>query len=347
MMANERWKSISEQLLQLRDDPALQDLRVISEKLHQASMAEPKPTQAEGMEAAILVLREMGKALQQGSSIEDVLKTAGSQFYQPNWTPEKVYQAQQILQYYITVAGPDLKTADPPVEIPVVLVVMTAAEAEQLSTGSGVGDQLADSWREFSELRDMIERDFPDWTQRYDAEPSNWKPFGTGPGATTVKDLLIAATSDLSGDLARRGQTTTVVPRFINIRHLREDRELLRDLRDGGCVLVVDSISMCHPTLHVAFNDCNLDPFLTTSIVTISPMALALEKARLFPVVFKRTLGDFEWARRLADRRVKMTQSMDTSDEVELSRWLFERVGYFSGTTGEEAGIKPLMRLHP
>jgi hypothetical protein len=342
-MADEQWGSISQDLKQLGGDPALALLKAPLEKLHQVSMAEPKPVPAESMAIVVDILRQMRGAIAAGAAPGDVVKDGPSKFVQPNWSPEQVNQAAQIFQFYLSGQGSEAPP-DPTVQVPIVLVAMTASEADQLSTGSGVGDQLADTWPDFGSLRTILEREVPNWTERYGATATDWKPFaGQGGDDRTVVELVSDETTALSENLASRNLAARVAPRFIDIRDLRGDRGLLRGLRDQGCVVVVDGVSMVHPALHVAFHDCYLDPFMTTSIVTISPTD-ALKEARLLSVVFKLKLGDFEWAKRAADRTVKMSQSMDTTSVNDFGRWMFERVQYFSGTEPEATGVKAFMK---
>jgi hypothetical protein len=207
------------------------------------------------------------------------------------------------------------------VNVPIVLAVMVSAEVEALVDGTAFDEYPDDLHRDFQELRDiLVANGLEDWSGRYGATPQDWCPFARD-ASTTIASVVRAVLHGM--DAGKR-----LIPSFIDIRDLAGDRNrnLLRHLRDNGCILIVDSISMRHPVIQRALHQSMLDAHAKTSVVNIAPIQSAFEVLRRMRVVLHIKASDLEFHRRRTDRLEEYGGCREIHEAQELEQWLSDRV---------------------
>ena len=120
------------------------------------------------------------------------------------------------------------------------------------------------------------------------------------------------------------------------------NRSELQRLRGGGCLVVVDTVSLRHPLLQRAFQLALLDAYPRASIVAVAPLALALETARELRVAMHIRLADLEFARRRADKFEEACA--ETVEQTEFERWLVGQMSRIAPDLGAAKGIWPHAR---
>jgi hypothetical protein len=197
--------------------------------------------------------------------------------------------------------------SDPATPIHIVLVVMSRAEAVEMT--------------QFEPLQTLLQAR-GNWTERYQEQPEDWHPFGAEGSASSIKQVVTKAL----GEVAVPG--LSLVPVFEDIRTLSrpEQRHLLKKLRREGCVVVIDSISLYHPFLQRAFEQSALETYPQTSVVTISPTRNFAEFVREMTFVFKFKLQDMEFIKRAQEEDEYTCDEILEDDDLRFQRWLRNRV---------------------
>jgi hypothetical protein len=143
-----------------------------------------------------------------------------------------------------------------------------------------------------------------------------------------------------------QGYTATFVPEFIDIRTINDEgsRHLLRKLRRDGCVIIMDSISMRHPTIYRGFHQSALDAYPSTSVVSIAPIHSAFEVLREMTLVIQIRASDMEFTKRRYDDDEDYGICEELCDEQRFKRWFMDRVKKLSGSkAATQTGIRPYM----
>jgi hypothetical protein len=183
------------------------------------------------------------------------------------WKYKKAYEKNAIPikkildQALKTVQIPDVKV------VPFVLVVMTAEEAAELRSETLLESikGLAPHYKKV--LARLDAAGVHDWASRYHERPELWQPFDSAGTRTTLVQLI-------ETELARResGSATELRrPRFIDVRGLDDRPEELNELRESGCVVIMDIVSVCHPKLLTAYRRSLLDIFPKTFLLKMAP----------------------------------------------------------------------------
>ncbi len=163
------------------------------------------------------------------------------------------------------------------VGLPFVVVAMQQNEALELAhqgetlIKQRLGD---DSAKQFQILRSALNLDLVTAANRYGATREAWKPFISKDH--TVGELIENVVRELNDTYSSR-----LRGRVIKAQHYSFDalvhkekslHQLYRELAQFGCVILIDELSMFHPTVREAFN---LSPLFRSSeqaaFVTISP----------------------------------------------------------------------------
>ncbi len=147
--------------------------------------------------------------------------------------------------------------------IPVVLVVMNRAEAEFLANNNPYECEAAKLKREFLFFRELLKNN---WHLKYNAHSKDWLPFNGS--KNTIEKLIIYSLVKFSN------YEKPIVPIFISLNDIIHPayRYGLNILRQNGCVVVVDPISLRHPELQRNFRKSSLDLFSNTLVAKISDL---------------------------------------------------------------------------
>jgi hypothetical protein len=345
------WALIQRELKQLFADDEYKQLRPLLDRLQQmVNVGAPHSDAALGVLTAIKKLHEETR---QGVSGRERVEEIISGYINPSWNVTgNVHQANRDLVFNTVIsvfqqAGRELRLPEPKkVSVPVVLLVMTAAQAQELVSGAAFGGGPPALQDDFQMLRRLLEQEgAPDWVKRYQARPEDWQPFSAMPGGATIEQIVAQALDELN---RVEGYQPSLAPSFKDIYTLHQSRYVLRHLRQDGCVVILDSLSLRHPGLQRAFHQAALDAYPRTSVVTIAPNAKALDTARTLSVVLQLQFADTEFSRRRLDKYEDYGACEELSDARRFEHWLLDRVRKLGHpAVAVEPGIRPYMGIQP
>jgi hypothetical protein len=168
-----------------------------------------------------------------------------------------------------------------------VVVAMTLTEARALAADAALPaaeqrlrSQLTAEQQAF--LDAALARAGPgfDWTQRYGATREHWQPFGPHDGlARPALDVLREVVDDINGQEvmprreaeALRGHRIRLRPYAFDPIVTKEPRvaKLMPQVMARRVLVLVDELSLCHPTVRDAAIDLLTDPLL--AVATVAP----------------------------------------------------------------------------
>lgn len=322
MSPQKNWQQIKAELSQLNNDQQYKPYRPLLDNLqHMADARYPSPEVVKG------VLEWVKYMQAQGTPAQEISRLVEGGFVQPDWKVEgDVDQANRdlIKQTFITIVNNNIKElkedeTELSIPVPIVLLVMTKREAEDLVTlhaFDGFTEHILYT-EQFSRYQKALEeKKFVNWIQRYGDRPEEWQPFSNDP--TTINDVITQALGSIEG------YDSPLVPNFIDIRTLNEDnaRRNLWNLRQNGCVVIIDSISIRHPVIQRAYRRTLLDAFPNTLLVKLNPFSDPSELEEQM-IKFSERYIDLEFFKRF---RVDLDSKCDeVEDNLHFKRWLLDQ----------------------
>jgi hypothetical protein len=331
------WDELAADLAQLKDS-APGNLRSAVERLEQLTTLENNPYRVEDIAAVADAIRQASDRLAQGEPPDEVFRDAGGARFEQELSADTVNNAQNIYNFALA-DRPSGESAPEAALAPIVLAVVTEAQAAELVDGTAFDDYppaLKDDFAQFNSL--LMDQALGDWRERYGDTAFEWRPFG---GDATIVDLVKRAVEE-----ANEAYTFTrrLEPELIDIAAVNEERRRLRRLRTGGCVVVVDSLSMRHPALQRALHHSLLDAYPSTSVVVVAPTSNMFEPARCLGVVLQLRLQDLEFAKRRLDLEEDPGMSAETAEAHEFEIWIGRQVKRLAPTVGAPAGVRAYMQ---
>jgi hypothetical protein len=325
MSSEATWQRIEDKLSQLLEEDRYARFHPLVQKLKQWSSARSYPPQI--FEGFIEIVSRMQDELDEGrSSIQDVLdQTLTGTFIQPDWDVNSVFQTNgHIFQFVLGNFRKEIESeiATPNIHVPIVLLVMNAVEADDLMNGTLLDASPDEIKTDFESLQSHLRgHGAADWIERYKTTPQEWQPFSGAEGAESIEELIIQTLRSITG------YESAFVPLFIDIRTLNEERNrlALRELRQEGCVVIIDSISMRHPIIHREFYQSSLDAYPNTSVVSIAPMNSAFDVLREMNLIIQMRIADMEFTKRMYDDEDYGTCE-ELCEERRFKHWLADRV---------------------
>ncbi|MCP4106269.1 MAG: hypothetical protein GY749_12135 [Desulfobacteraceae bacterium] len=328
MSSNELWQEIQNDISSFLENETLADFRPLLEKLYQYSSAQAYPPEI--FKTFIEIIRKMSADVRQGRPIYDLLEqTISGTYLQPDWQANNVFQADgDVFCYVLDKFKKDIKP--PEIPIPVVLLVMTATEAQELLSGDAFPDNHPELRENFEQLQTLLaeHNETSDWVQRYGEKPELWKPFGGG--SDNINKLIYQALErvEKSDDPLSPFTDIPLSPFFIDIHRVnkcdRKSRRELRQLREDGCVVIMDVISMHHPSVQREFRRSLLDAFPSTLVAKIAPVDSVFELKQDEVVIFIEQYIKTEFYRRMTmDPR---GQCMEISRPIHIGNWLTSHI---------------------
>ena len=271
----------------------------------------------------------------QGRDVQTKLEQVKGGFVQPDWRvtgdvkqANRDYIDKTVNQYItkIIIQGSrdlDLSDLYRSIPVPVVLVVMTAAEVQGLFHSSKSEASSLTKTDELEALLEHLNSKCGNWASYYGPTGCEWRPFG-GDSGPTIEELTRQTLDRLSeGDQF----PLPLAPEFFDIRSLclPERRATLRRIRNKGCIVVLDVISMRHPDLYRAFHHSLLDAYPRTSVVSIAPSQTSYDLASKLAIQIQMTVQEMEFSLRATDMG-DFGASERVFDGGRLSTWLSTRV---------------------
>jgi hypothetical protein len=202
-------------------------------------------------------------------------------------------------------------------EINIVLLVMNHSEAKELDSETVFLDYNSDLRENFRRLRLTLKNnEVINWVNHYQSTSEEWQPFNQDKNITQLINEVIEKVESES----------IIVSRFINISDLNGNNHdsfrLLKKLRDKGCIIIMDVISMQHPKMQRLFKSTALDASSNTLLLMVAPIHSAFDVVRSITGVIKQRI-DIEFHRRLLWNDSKW---MKAADNDIFRNWLIGKV---------------------
>ncbi|MEO1097973.1 MAG: hypothetical protein AAFX57_09475, partial [Bacteroidota bacterium] len=116
-------------------------------------------------------------------------------------------------------------------------------------------------------------------------------------------------------------------PSFKDIRTINSDRTLLKTLRQDGCIVAIDVVSLCHPKLFKAFQQSLLDAYPNTFVVSIAPTYSIFPLVRRMTTLIQLDISEMEFSKRRTDKHEEFGACKEIFEEGECQQWLRDRLG--------------------
>lgn len=162
------------------------------------------------------------------------------------------------------------------IEIPFVIVAMTQDEANQLREMTlnqlGAGN---DELKKFQDLTQMIkEHGIQDFINYYSEIREGWKPYICQ--ESTIQAVIITMVEEINCYRSEIANLPLVQPKFLSHECLGLDDSkrvsAWNELRQMGCVLIVDSISLFHPKVQEKLLKAEITSNENVAILVLSPI---------------------------------------------------------------------------
>ena len=191
---------------------------------------------------------------------------------------------------------------------------MDRTEAEYLANNNPYERDAAKIKREFLSFRDLLKNN---WHLKYNDHPKDWLPFDGS--KNTIEKLIIYSLVKFSN------YEKPIVPIFIDLNdiNLPKYRYGLNNLRQNGCVVIVDPISLRHPELQRNFRKSALDIFADTIVAEISDLDDDSITIHRLSQIFEKYEDLGLYKRKNIDHDLKC---MGFKEENEFVGWLADRL---------------------
>jgi hypothetical protein len=317
MSSEKVWEKVKHRLLQLQQDKALTSSKSFLIKLQQWADAKCYPLEIFNL--FIEIFQHMSADIQKGHSINTLLeKTISGGYVQPEWDVNSVFQAnghiiQVIFNQFREEIGVDESKQN--ILIPIVLVVMNAKEVKELNSELICKNDSNKNYIHCESLKNLL---VENWRQRYKDSPKLWQPFSSANNAMTIEKLVKKALNKV--DCCKE----PLEPDFVDIRQINhsDQRSQLNWLRQNGCIVIVDVISMAHPYLQQAFLQSKLDCFPNV-IASIYPIHKELEAIQQTITVVEQYIN-LEFHNRFNEDFDSRCARI--SSHIDMNRWIKEQM---------------------
>jgi hypothetical protein len=303
LLANLPEKPVS---LMTRDDASRQDLAYIVKSAIQFGQV------ASTEMFAIEILIQNAKPFVEGLDKENQLKALLQEFQGKNQDKS----SPQNLQ--LSPAGPET--------VPFVIVSMTLDEANQLKEKLNTTDNNLKT--ELNNFRDLTEslkdHGVIEFTRYYGRNREDWKPYTCSD--KTIKEIILEIVNEVNEYYQQQESNMSVIkPYFLSTDCFESDfskrANTWHELRQQGCVIIVDSVSLFHPGIRDKFLRAEISSNENVSILTLSPVNPCMVEANkiLEELVINQMEPAFLRFNEHLDRRCEM----GVGDLRSIKRWFF------------------------
>ncbi len=309
-------RQIQMDLEQLATDPALAQLLPTLKNLQNALAAGLYPPEI--VVGFIDLFRQMRNDIHAGRPLAALLDlTCAGIYIQPDWQVRDVYQSQgHIFNIILGTARQQLEEPELGIPIPIVLLVMDKEQAQELISAIAFDSYPSTVRDDFAVLCTLLQDCAIDnWHHAYGRNPQDWRPF---------RDTN-ASFGEITKSVLDRieGYNKPLIPVYYQIEQVMTDRVLLRKLRLYGCLVVMDTISMHHPIIQLAFRHSLLDAYPNTLVARIAPDARVLQVEQRL-LAFTENSRALEFFQRFHfDLDAKCTEAAQHKDFL---RWLIDKM---------------------
>ena len=291
--------SITVDWINLLNNDHLTRFRPLIEELRKLSYPNiPNRFNSSQSQQIIQIFQSTSRSLTSGDSLRKVFRTSRDSFITIDPSME---QYLQFLGY----------------EINIVLLVMNHSEAEELCSEIVFSDYNIELRENFQQLKQTLaDNGVIDWVDHYQSTSEEWQPFNEDKNITQLIDEVIEDVNSRS----------IIVSRFIDIRELNQDNDnsfrLLKKLRDKGCIVIMDVISMQHPEMQRLFKSTALDASSNTLLLMVAPIHSAFDVVTSITGIIEQRI-DLEFYRR---SQLSDSKCIETAREDRFRAWLIEKL---------------------
>jgi hypothetical protein len=286
------------------------------------------PIRPEVFKVCIESISRMSKDLPKTGGLQEVvIRFASGSYVTDAWNMYGAYGAYREKvdnlhrMFFDSLQLPEVKV------VQFVPIVMTATEAQEMAAGtpfSGPDDPLK---RHFEDtvLAELNRKGITDWMQRYRAAAEEWQPFDATPAGKSLDTLL---QTELEKWRKKSNYQPLVIRNFVDIRTINDptNREHLRKLQTGGCVVLVDLLSMCHPVLFEHYRRSLLDVFPGTLMAKIAPYEPVPVSDVVLSITLHQAIDSYFYERYKIDKDGTCTRA---GSELEFTVWVGERLASY------------------
>ncbi len=216
------------------------------------------------------------------------------------------------------------------IDIPIVIVAMTKSEAEELIYESS----SEESFSKFQRFREYFtQEDIEEWLSHYQEFRKNWQPYNHSD--RSVYEIVCDMIWEINNWNASNLQL--IRPKFAEKFFIQEDEdirdEICCELTQSGGIVVVDVVSLFHPTIRKIFSQSSIDSHEKVAIIGITPLSLTALEANS---IVEEEIQQGMWR-----AYSRFRKNFDTSCEFGVSnlhaieRWLFNVLQTTAKTTYE------------
>ncbi len=162
------------------------------------------------------------------------------------------------------------------IEIPFVIVAMTKSEVEGLTKKitSNQGQTLELELEKFQKIINLIQKDGRNFfVAHYSNLREEWKPFTLE--QESIKTVITNIISDINS-FYESSNIPWIKPIFVSEDFLGDDYnrriDIWNNLRQSGCVIIVDAISLFHPQVRETLLQAQITSKENVTILVLSPV---------------------------------------------------------------------------
>jgi len=186
------------------------------------------------------------------------------------------------------------------VPVPIVPVVMTSKEAQDLVSGAAFTGVASGLRADFQRLNsELLSAGITGWNANYGARREHWLPIGSQSGLSLDAEINAAVNQHNAAAALEK----PLHAEFYDLPALvaPASRAALRRLRRQGCIVIIDTISIRHPLLLRGLQQSLLDTSAQTAVLTLAPHPNALTLTKSMTFTLELALRESELAARAGD----------------------------------------------
>lgn len=314
-MPEQSWEEFVQEFEEIERNPDYKPFRSILEHTRSiigVANAHRRQRDMDGARGLFNFVQVLKSKYEAGEDVTPILDNTAAGNIQPDWlvkgdvkqaNRDFIDNSKQYVMQIVLANSSELNFAaqSPRILVPIVPVVMTQAQADELIQKTIFKSEPQVLENGFDELYQFLQGEASDWIHRYGARPQDWKPFGSGPADLTLEQLIINALTGLEEEF--KDVDCPLTASFSDVIALSqgEGRSKLRRIRESGCIVILDVISIRHPKLQRAFQQTLLDAYPRTSVVSIAPSEKSYKLATSLAVLVQLKVEEMEFQRRRAD----------------------------------------------
>jgi TIR domain len=320
-----KWAIAQHRFVRMLSDKSFADFYPLLQQLRQR--ADARKHSPKVYEIFVKIIHRMNDVVKGGFSLSEVIRqVVDGEFVQQKWDFYNVYHINEKIfkDVFVDLLDKVDSTKSNSIEIPIVLLAMNEDEAAQLAAMSAFDGYSTKTRNNFKRLKKQLDKEISDWPSHYKTTTKLWQPFNNLGNRIDVESVVVEA---LSIAQEKHKQAILVNPSFWDIHGINDDRILLKQLRNEGCVIIMDIISMLHPAIFRSFQKSLLDAHSDTYVLIFAPNHSIIEEVQKPTAVLEFCISDLEFVKRRDDHDEEYHACQEICRELDFRNWLRDRLG--------------------